>query len=222
MNNKNKIIMIVSTIFLFLILYIFLSNYYSNVEDNTTSEEILSNVEEYDEQLPRILYNFTEEGFLCLSLVKEDISICDNEENVDPQQCRDRFLWTTAYKNSDITLCQNIIENELRVICKALVENDITVCGEMKTIDLEPGISVADVELICKSWVGSDSNSCNSIVNDEIRDSCDDYPYLFEAIKTNNPKLCDNIKDSWDKLLCEGVISKNEFYCENIHETQIQ
>lgn len=164
--------------------------------------------------------------------------ICDAEKGLCTSVvCLDDFYFLEALRKSDESLCSKIDgtkkdhlgQNDpyYKVICKAVVKEDITICDEIPSSER--------YNKICQATLNKDTSSCNEFSDIALKLDCLDYIYSILAIKNNDALYCKKIKElakipgaeknpsltgqySKDSYLrCMGTITHDLKYCGGGH-----
>lgn len=118
-----------------------------------------------------------------LSILFDSIKFCvDNT-------CRDSYHYYNAYKKSDLTACQKIINDNVKESCIIVLGDNSSKC---KTEDIQ-----------CLSLIDRNVSKCNSD-----SDCIDDY-YTLVAAQTRNINYCFNINKERDIDFCRTSINKD-------------
>lgn len=150
------------------------------------------------------------EYFQCRAAVRDNINECNN---LDPwpdrvETCRKYFneyhgLFGRLLREGRIT--PQIFntrkdfgsKEELELFMQGLLKGDISVCVKFSS----------NKQDVCKATISGDDRLCRD-------DPCRNKTTYIKAIKTENIKECDKIKNLTVKSMCLGYISMDEKICE--------
>ena len=153
--------------------------------------------------------------FQCRAIVRDDIKECDNL-NPWPDQvsaCRlyfnyyhgfyGRLLMAGQATPQILNVCINALKlniEECRLYASGWLADDISMCESLdKTRSLGE----------CRANISGDPKFCRG------SDICIKQATYFKAIKTQDIKKCDGIRDNMVKIMCRGYISMDEKICED-------
>jgi hypothetical protein len=147
--------------------------------------------------------------YTILALADNDINYCEKKQNADTREkCVEDFISLSALRKKDISLCSNLDNTNIKNMCLAFLEKDISKCSSIEQ------------EYLCRALVSNDASICSSSANTT---ECSNDFYYLSAIGEQDAALCELIIQPFAKAKCEAVVKGDssiykEFVKEKVYD----
>ena len=137
---------------------------------------------------------------LCLSVVEDDMSYCDNRPDAETvASCYEGFYLISALSKDNIELCDQIKSDDWKNICVAIINEDASYCDKVVDSDFCRNVVLGEV------FNGDDEN---------LQDSA-----LFTSALRGDDRsleICDQLKNKNSADMCKAIFSGDKAYCTKI------
>ena len=207
LKNKLFYVFIIIGLVVIIVLWVFLRNLNSSVDNLKLTTEQEESLKRY----VRDSFLHSDDYLECSSIIYENDSYCyqlNESTNVSGRkECLINFNLFMAIQKNDVSYCKKI-PTRVSILCEGIITNDPSKCSS---------ITDTEINTECKDII-------NSFYNDLDLDKLDKqllvHYYLLKAIKTGDISYCDKISsETYDKfayrykIYCKAALLKKTFDC---------
>ncbi|RLE39140.1 hypothetical protein DRJ17_01965 [Candidatus Woesearchaeota archaeon] len=139
-------------------------------------------------------------NLICLAITNNDISYCRND-----LACTETYKLMSAIKSNNIDKCEQIVIDNVKVLCKAFFIRNADVCSL-------PFQNFMGDKATCQAFATQNISYC---LNSQEKAACQDLVYLFTSIKENKAINCENIASDEDRAFCKSIILGSDKICHS-------